>query len=126
MSVKAATSTDNQVGNLVYKLWRGSNISGSNAVLISSTYFSSSRNPAVGGGPAQIGNTGTRLTSSFSLPSTTFRTEYLFIQTYWSIDTAGGNNNDDEVLVFGNNSLVKPTPFVAEQRQFIRCAGGDD
>jgi len=127
MSVKAVTSTDSQVGNMFYRFWKGTNISGSNASLISTTYFTSSRNPAVGGGTAQVGNTLTKLTSSVSLPSTIFRNEYLFIQTYWSVVTNGGNNNDDEGYVFGPTaSLIRPTEFVANRSTVLGWMSSED
>ena len=129
MSVKSVTRTDNQVGRFIYRFWKGNDISGSNAALISSTYFSSSQNPAVTGGTnaAALLSTLTKLTSSISLPNTIFRNEYLFIQTYWMIITAGGNNGDDENYVFGPSaSLVLPTPFVADNPQFMRYIAGSD
>lgn len=125
MSVKSVTRTDSQVGNFLYKFWKGSDVSGSNATLISSTLFTSSRNPAVAGGTnaAALLSSLAALTCSANLPSAWFRNEYLFIQTYWNIVTGGDNNGDDENLVFGiSASVIKPTPFVADYPQFIACS----
>ena len=129
MSVKSVTRTDSQVGNLLYKFWKGSDISGSNATLISSTLFTSSRNPAQSGGttPANLSSSLAALTCSANLPSAWFRNEYLFIQTYWNIVTGGGNTTDDENFVFGiSASVIKPTPFVADRPQFMACTDMDD
>jgi len=114
MSVIAVLRADGQVGMLNYRFWRANNVSGSNATLISPTYFSSSR--AVPGNTSGGNGVVLALTSSTALSNIILRNEYFFIQTYWGIITAGGNNGDDENYVFGpNSSLVKPTPFVGDR-----------
>jgi hypothetical protein len=121
MSVKAITRSDGQVGNFIYRFWQGSNVSGSNATLITPTFYTSSRNTSESAGATPL--IVSRLTSSISLPNIRLKNEYLFIQTYWSIVTAGGNNGDDENLVFGiSASVIKPTSFVADYPQFMACS----
>ena len=126
MSVKAVSAANSQVGNMFFRYWKGSNISGSNAALMSTTYFTSSL-------AAPVGSTTviSRCTSSISLPSTIFRNEYLFIQTYWNVVTAGGGgapgNNNDEDYVFGPTaSLIRPTPFVADRPYVLPWMSSED
>ena len=118
MSVRAITRADAQVGQMIYRFWKADNVSGSNASLISPTYFSSSR--AVPGTTAGGSGLILPLTSSIPLPNINLKNEYFFIQTYWSIVTAGTNNGDDENYVFGiTASLVKSAPFVTSQARMV-------
>jgi len=118
MSVCAITRADAQVGQMIYRFWKADNVSGSGASLISPTYFSSSR--AVPGTTAGGNGIITPLTSSIPLPNINLKNEYFFIQTYWSIVTAGTNNGDDENYVFGiTASLVKSAPFVTSQARMV-------
>lgn len=118
MSVRAISRADAQVGQMIYRFWKANNVSGSNASLISPTYFSSSR--AIPGTTSAGNGIITPLTSSISLPNINLKDEYFFIQTYWRVITAGGNNADDEDYVFGiTASLVKSAPFVTSQARIV-------
>ena len=124
MSVKAQTNANNQRGNFVYRFWKGYDISGSGAILIDPTYFSSSINRAVtgGAGVAVIHN----LSASVPLSGIILRNEYVFIQTIWSIFATSGNNGADEDIVFGSASFISTTPFIEDHPQFVSCKGCDD
>jgi hypothetical protein len=125
MSMKGVSNNSNQTGRLIYRFWKGNNISGSNASLITNTFYSSSVNPPLNGpGSAP---TIQKYTSSFTLPSTIFRNEYLFIQTYWSIVAAGTNNNADRDFIFGTSaSFIKTSPFVNDKPRFMQSVDMSD
>jgi hypothetical protein len=125
MSVKAVTNANNQTGRFIYRFWKGGDLSGSSAALIMPTFYSSSVNVAVTGG------SGTAVINSMSavipLPEIQFRSEYLFIQTYWSIVSAAGNNGSDEDFVFGPTaSFIKTTLFVQDKPTFMKWIGATD
>ena len=128
MSVKPVNNSNNNVGNMLYRFWKGFNISGSGASLITSTFYSSSRCVAQGGPSRAVSS----LTSSNNLPNVVFRNEYLFIQTYWMIVTAGGGggggSTNDEDFVFGPTASFIITPsFVSDHPQnSVWYADGDD
>lgn len=119
MSVIAVNNSSTHTGRFIYRIWQGSDLSGSNASLVTSSFLSSSI--------VTINSTsvGKSLSGSFLFPGINLRDEYVFLHTQWSIVTAGGNSNADNDFVMGTGSVVNPTPFVGRRQQTVRWNSGD-
>lgn len=120
MSVRPISDPQAHSGQFIWKIWKGSDISGSNAERITGSFLSSSV-------VAMNGTTATFFTSgSYFLPRINLRDEYIFIHTYWSIIASSGNNNNDTDLLLGTGSNWTPPPFVPDKSSFFRWIGNSN
>ena len=113
MSFRQVSNTSAHTNRVIYRVWTALSASGVNASLVSSTFFSSSI------GSFSTLNVRTPMTSSITLPSINLRNEYIFLQTYCMVQTAGGNNASDMDHTLGSMSYVRPTSFVSHSRQNV-------
>lgn len=104
MSVKATTNASGQDGRFVYRFWKGSNITGVGAGLITASYISSSI-------VTNATTTPVALTSSVNLSTFDLHGEYFFIHTQWQITGVATNNNADINFVLGSAAanIIFPT-----------------
>ncbi len=106
----AATTTNAQQGLVSYRLWRGSNPSGTGASLITPTYQKSSI--------IIVNATGNRVTASYLMTSSlSMQNEYIFLETAWGITTAGGANGCNVIFRPGSGSFFRTGPY--EDNTFV-------
>jgi hypothetical protein len=125
MSFKSVTAGAAHTGQVHYRIWNGSDVSGSNATLTTGSFLTSS----IASLPSNT-TTIVPVSSSFVIPNVNLHNEYVFVQTYWSILTSPGggpgNNNVDNDFVLGSTSAVITTaPFVSNKSYFVRWNSGD-
>lgn len=97
------TQANNQAGRFTYRLWKASDVSGSNASLITPSKQYSS-----------IGIiTALRvITGSFILTNpVVMNNEYMFLETAWAITTQGGNPSCNIIFNAGSSSKLITGPF---------------
>jgi P2-related tail formation protein len=106
-----ATTVSSQAGKIQYRLWKASDVSGSNSSLITPT-IQSTQTAAVIAGGALI------FSSSFIMTSSvTFNNEYFFIEAAWAVTTAGGSNSSNVIFRAGSASFFTTGQF--EDNTFI-------
>ena|SRR6185503_4405647 len=113
-----ATTVNAQAGRVFFRIWKASDVSGSNSSLVTPTARSTQAQIIVDGGT-------TRLSASFIMTSSLFmNNEYLFLETAFGVTTAGGANGCDVVFRQGSGSVFTTGPF--ENNTFVILSDDDN
>jgi hypothetical protein len=117
MSVIAVSNASSHTGRFIYRIWTSPTGSGENSTLVTSSFISSSI-VTVDSQTVPVVSTAT-----ISLPKINLKNEYVLIQTYWSIQTAGGNSNADNDFVLGTGSFIQTPSFVTSRCRLVTWGG---
>lgn len=100
-----ATTVSSQQGQFRFRIWKASDVSASNPILITP----GARSTQIA---AITAATNLILSASFAMTtSVTMNNEYLFVEAAWGITTAGGSNSADVRIRHGSASVFRTGPF---------------